>query len=226
MPKALEDRRTLLYFMALQAVRIPLQQKNVDSTLQELFRMMSMQVVSHRYEEIRKQVVEADPDTTELSKDDLIRWIADPDSMGITVVPELELLLMKDMADGIYEILLERPWYVAVITQNKSNRFVTSDNPVLLYFDKKPPHGWSPGFGLNHTVVFFAVSPTVSIWSDTNQPVADTVYVKNRMIRHMNWLTAMQCDRFVFSGQENVVVEDRQHQKSSIHQAWLRADRL
>jgi hypothetical protein len=31
--------------------------------------------------------------------------IADRDSVGITVAPEFDLLMMKDMADGIYEIL-------------------------------------------------------------------------------------------------------------------------
>jgi len=163
-PGDLEDRRTLFYFVAMQAVRIPLQRNNVNSMLQELFRMMSLQVVSHQYEKIRKQIVEAEPDSADLTKEELIRLMANPESVGINVAPELGLLLMKDMADGIYEILLQRTWSVAVVTLNKSNRFVTSDNPVLLYFNQKPPPELSPGFGLSHTVVFFAVSPTIAIW--------------------------------------------------------------
>lgn len=107
-----------------------------------------------------------------------------------------------------------------MVTPNKSNRFVTSDSPVLLYFNRRPPLGWSPGFGLNHTVVFFAISPTVAIWSDTVSWIDDTIYMKNHMIRHMNWLTAIQRDRFVFCGREDVVVDDREHHKCSIHEAW------
>ena len=221
-PTATEDLRTLLYFVALQAARIPQQRNNVDAMLQDVFRMMSVQVVDHRYDEIRKLIAQKNSAEAELSKDELIRLIADPDSVGIKVAPELELLLMKAMADGIYEILLQRPWNVAVVTPNKSNRFLTSDSPVLLYFNREPPPGWSPGFGLNHTVVFFAVSSTVAIWSDTDSRVGDKIYMKNHMIRHMNWLTAMQCDRFVFSGRENVLVEDREHHKSPIHEAWQR----
>lgn len=222
MPASEEDLRTLLYFVALQAVRIPQQRDNVDATLQEIFRMMTLQVASHRYDAIREQIAQTDPCTAELSKDELIRLIADPDAVGIKVEPELELLLMKDMADGIYKILLHRRWNVAVVTPNKANRFVTSDSPVLLYFSRKPPPGWSPGFGLSHTVVFFAVSPTVAIWSDTDSRIDGTIYMKNHMIRHMNWLTAMQCDRFVFSGRDDVVVEDREHHKNAIREAWQR----
>lgn len=220
MPASKEDLRTLFYFMAMQAVRIPQQRNNVDATLQDLFRMMTLQVAAHRYDEIRQQIARTDAGHADLPKDELIRLIADPDSVGIKVAPELELLLMKDMADGIYKILLQRQWNVAVITPNKTNRFVTSDSPLLLYFNRKPPPGWSPGCGLNHTVVFFAVSPTVAIWSDTDTPSDYTIYVKNHMIRHINWLTAILCDRFVFSGRGDVMVEDREHNKSAIHEAW------
>lgn len=220
MPASADDLRTLLYYVAMQAVRIPQQRNNVDATLQDLFRMMSMQVAAHRYDEIREEIARTDPGHVDLPKEDLVRFIADPDSVDIKVAPELELMLMKDMADGVYEILLQRRWNVAVITPNKSNRFVTSDSPVLLYFYRKPPPGWSPGFGLNHTVVFFAVSPTVAIWSDTDSRIEDTIYMKNHMIRHMNWLTVMHCDRFVFSGREDVVVDDREHHKCSISEAW------
>lgn len=220
MPASQEDLRTLLYFVALQAVRIPQQRNNVDATLQDIFRMMSVQIADNRYDEIRSQIRQTNPSQADLPKEELIRFIAHPDSVGITVAPELELMLMKDMADGVYEILLQRRWNVAVITPNKSNRFVTSDSPVLLYFSRKPPPGWSPGFGLSHTVVFFAVSPTVAIWSDTDSRIEDTIYMKNHMIRHMNWLTAMQCNRFVFSGREDVVVVDRERQKSPIYETW------
>lgn len=220
MPAREEDLRTLFYFVAMQAVRIPQQRNNVDAALQDIFRMMSVQVAEHRYDEIREGIAHTNPGHADLSKEELMRLIADPNSVGIKVAPELELMLMKDMAEGIYEILLQRPWNVAVVTPNKSNRFVTSDSPVLLYFNRKPPQGWSPGFGLSHTVVFFAVSPTVAIWSDTDARVDDKIYMKNHMIRHMNWLTAMQCDRFVYSGREDVVVEDREHHKCSIHEAW------
>lgn len=220
MPASEENLRTLLYFVALQAVRIPQQRNNVDATLQKIFRMMTLQVADHRYDEIRTQIRQTNPSQADLPKEELIRLIADPDSIGIKVAPELELMLMKDMADGIYEILIHRRWNVAVVTPNKSNRFVTSDSPVLLYFTRKPPPRWSPGFGLSHTVVFFAVSPTVAIWSDTDSRIEDKIYMKNHMIRHMNWLTAMQCDRFVFSGRDDVEVEDREHHKSPIHEAW------
>ena len=101
LPTDAEDQRTLLYFIALQAARVPKQRANLDGSLQEAFRIMSVQVVSHRYDEIRDMVAETDPEAARLSKDELIRMMADPDSIGIKVAPELELMLVKEMADAI-----------------------------------------------------------------------------------------------------------------------------
>jgi hypothetical protein len=47
--------------------------------------------------------------------------------------------------------------------------------------------------------------------------------MKNHMVRHMNWLTAVHSDRFVFSSRESAAVEDRDHDRSTIHESQLQA---
>jgi len=110
-----------------------------------------------------------------------------------------EIRTVVQNADIVAGLLAERFWTVAYRTDNQSNRFVTCDHPVMLFWNVPIEGNHPPGFGLTNTKVYVPLSMNTALFGLFEKKDYLNTRLTNHLIKKHNFLTTLHSDRFVFS---------------------------
>lgn len=99
-----------------------------------------------------------------------------------------------------HEILMERNWIL--LHANAENDFITTDNPVMLFWkdSNHPPH--SPGLRSRNTQIIFPLTKKLLLVGDFEMSNGVDV-VTHQEIARLNHTISLNAERFVFSASQN-----------------------
>jgi len=193
----------LFLFIAFLASRIPTARDNANNFIEEVIRKSGQRIIENSYTEMKEELLWKNPSRNLISKEDLKKLLADKNRVSIQIANEMQMNTVSIITDSIFKSLFQRNWYIAYVSDNMSNRFITSDSPVLLYFKEKMPSVYSPGFLVPNTVLSIALDPQTLLCSEMEETPTFPVRVNNFIIRENNYLTMHLCGRYVFSHNDN-----------------------
>lgn len=142
-----EDYRTLLSFVALQAVRVPHFRRFLEEKMTCLARhratvaLSSVQLFEQVVEEMRLRGKEI---PASISRKSLLAFLKDEGRSTVEISREATINHMFDMAGALVPVLGRRNWSI-LFSQEADVDFICSDQPVLLW--AKPPALPFLGFG-------------------------------------------------------------------------------
>lgn len=160
-----EHFNSIMNLIALMSVRNPRLRGNMSDFHREIVeRVMGMSVSSREIWEsqigqMRESGVRVQEDIT---YEDMKRFHDDKNYE--IVIDQTHLIgLELEMVEPVLEQLSHRSWCFAVAP--REHQFITCDDPTVLSWTEKvkQPNPYSPGHGLQNTIVIFALSPELAL---------------------------------------------------------------
>lgn len=210
-----QDRAEFLHYLTLQWLRGPNIRNMMSNSIDLLGRVLAERAMDNRkkVEEVLKNAKEGKygdipPDKIEsMSYEDLVAFVNEG---RFDVVPSQDFMVasLLQLANELYPHFWYRSWSI-YSSRNKNYNFITSDNPVNLYWkDEKRNDGNlinSPGFGLHGTEVSFALSPNIAIIGEFD--ASETLNVANNsLIRKLNNRVLRGSFRQIYSLDRNPIL--------------------
>ncbi len=215
-----EGIQNLFLFIASLACRVPTIRENVNKSIGEIIRLMGMQTIAHRYEELKDSVLKRDPSAKKYTKEELLELLSDEEKISIEIANEMQMENILIQLDIIYKALFERNWYVGYVSENKTCRLITTDTPILLFFTKKMPPLYSPAFLTPDTVLSFAIDPQTIVYSELGIVPTSPISLKNYYIRENNYLSTKMANKYCFYKENDFHMFDDQRRKCTLKQYW------
>ncbi|WP_321992543.1 DUF4238 domain-containing protein [Marispirochaeta aestuarii] len=215
-----EEIQYLFLFIASLACRVPSIRENVNKNIGEIIRLLGLQTISHRYEDLTESVMRNDPSTKKYTKKELLEILSDKEKISIEIANEMQMENILFLLDIIYKALYERNWYIGYVADNKTCRLITTDTPILLYFTKKMPQFYSPAFLTPDTILSFAIDPQTIIYSELGKVPTFPISLKNYTIRENNYLSTKLAKKYYFYKENDFYMFDDQRRKITLQQYW------
>ncbi|NUB43861.1 DUF4238 domain-containing protein [Fertoebacter nigrum] len=160
-----EHFNSIMNLMALLSVRNPRLRGNMSDFHKDVVeRIMGLSVSTNDIWEsqIRKMRESGVPVKEDVTYDEMKRFHEERNYEIVIDQTHLITLELK-MVEPVLEQLSRRSWCFA--RAPKGHQFITCDDPtVLSWTDKvKQPNPWSPGHGLQNTIVMFTLSPELAL---------------------------------------------------------------
>jgi hypothetical protein len=197
-----EEFSTLLYFVALQATRVPQFRSFFGEKIADMAKHRARIALSDpRYfvqfvEEMKRQGKEK---PASVSRESLLAFVNDESRYTVEVPREVSIHNMFDMAQTLMPLLDSRSWSL-LVAQEENADFVCSDQPVLLR--SKPP---APPF------VSFGTADEIVIPLDRRTVLVGRLNGKSRVVEadrlrvgYLNKVMSENTDGFIYSGNKEV----------------------
>jgi hypothetical protein len=149
------------------------------------------------------------------TKAEMIELVRDPEQMKISILNDMLMSFVLQSIDTIYSIIRERNWYIGYIAKNKEVNLVTSDQPVLLYWNKPGFGPYSPGFALESTTLTFSICPKIAIMSEIETRTSSSISLRHDFIREINKMHVLLSNRYIYSKTEEFFYNSKQLEKVS-----------
>lgn len=148
-PLAEEDRATLGYFMALQAVRVPQQRRTLDNVAAQMVRL---QIGAGGKEALRRRLEQQGGAVTDELLEDIWEQSTRPEGPPIKR-PRIEhIQQMLELSQELLKYLVGRPWSLIEFDRRS---LITSDAPVSLI----PSPGSQPWEGVGYATAWGITFP-------------------------------------------------------------------
>lgn len=185
----------LLLFVACMSARNPDVIGSYNDFVKEILRKTSLMITENKYDDF----VNANPKTKFPSKEEMIAILHDPDQVEFTILNDMLMAFVAQSISILCDLLSRRNWYVGYVSLNKESELITSDFPVLLYWNKPGLSAYPPGFGLVSTTLAFVINPRVVLLAEFNQKLSKPISLKHFIIRDINRLHVKMANRFIYS---------------------------
>lgn len=189
----------LLHFVAMTASKVPRKRKTVDVAMQSVGNRI-LDVIFSTPEKTHQSLVEAGISVGSKEYTDL-KKIVDEGGLKVGASKSAYLHYFGVTYGAIAERLPERNW---VLAESVHSEFVTSDNPVLLLWDRQMPGGYGPGFGLKSTTVYFPLSPNLILLGKFEDVLGD-LKLPRKVVGEINRKMLEVADRQVYCRQKGFV---------------------
>lgn len=204
------ERETLLWFVALLAVRVPKQRAETSRFATDLMRLKLEAILSspERYASHIERLRKAGKDVSGLSREELQEALRDP---AITMVMDQTWSVgqMFEAVKTLAPAVVARQWSVLAARPEAPN-FICSDHPVSL-LPRRPTLGLRPlGWAMPDTFAFVPLSKRVGLYGLLDVTVPERLPA-TAMVAEMNTATLATADKYVYSPGEDFI--------------WTRADR-
>lgn len=160
-----EHFNSIMNLMALLSVRNPRLRGNMSDFHKEVVeRVMGLAISTKEiWESQTKQMRESGvPIKEDVTYEDVKRFHEERNYEVVIDQTHLIGLELK-MVEPVLKQLSRRSWCFACAS--KGHQFITCDNPTVLSWSDqvKQPNPWSPGHGLQNTIVTFTLSPELAL---------------------------------------------------------------
>jgi hypothetical protein len=197
--KKLEEKRTLadkqifdtiIYFIALLAIRHPLVRTNVANAQASLTKIILASILANeeRSESTLRQAKQDGVDIEEYMPYEELKEFFDSDEYHIVVPNESHIDMEFKGIDTILPYLFGRGWTLFVADEN-AGPFVTCDRPVILEWkhpESVPPfYRHRPGFALKDIRVIFPVSQNIAMIGEFDTP-NKVIVAKRGLVSRVN----------------------------------------
>lgn len=160
-----EHFSSIMNLIALLSVRNPRLRGNISDFHKEIVeRTMSLSLSSKEIwdsqtEQMREGGVSVEED---LTYEDM-KHFHDEKSYEVVIDQTHLIGIELQMVDTVLEQLSQRRWCFAVAPEG--HQFITCDDPTVLSWNEKvkQPNPYSPGHGLQNTIVIFTLSPDLAL---------------------------------------------------------------
>jgi hypothetical protein len=208
-----EEFEKLMLFLACMSSRNPAVISSSRDFLEDVVRKTAILVVENKHEEM----LEEHPELRDMkyTKEELIQLISDPNRIKIEIFNTILMEIMFKEINTLAQILIKRPWYIGYISDNSTAKYITSDQPMLLYWNQPGCEHYSPGFALGATTVCFVVNPKLAIISEMDVNLTSPIRMKHYYVREINKMHFHLSERFVYSQDEVFYYNSERNEKTS-----------
>lgn len=204
------ERETLLWFVALLAVRVPKQRAETSRFATDLMKLKLEAILAspERYAAHIERLRKAGKDVSGLSREELQEALRDP-AITMQMDKTWSVGQMFEAVKTLAPAVVARQWSVLVARPEAPN-FICSDHPVSL-LARRPSPGFRPlGWAMPDTFAFVPLSERIGLYGLLDVHVPERLPV-TRMVAEMNTATLATADKYIYSAGEDFI--------------WTKADR-
>lgn len=192
------ERETLLWFVALLAVRVPKHRAELSRFATDLLRLKLEAILAspERYAAHIERLRKAGKDVSDLSREELQDALADP-AITMQMDQTWSVGQMFEAVKTLAPAVVARQWAVLAARPEAPN-FICSDHPVSL-LPRRPTRGFRPlGWAMPDTFAFVPLSKRVGLYGLLDSTVPERLPV-TAMVAEMNAATLATADKYVYS---------------------------
>lgn len=198
------ERETLLWFVALLAVRVPKQRAQVSRFVTDLMKLKLEAILSSpdRYAAHDERLRKAGKDVAGLSREELREALRDP-AITMDVDQTWSVGQMFEAVKTLAPAVVARQWCVLTARIGAPN-FICSDHPVSLLLRRRTPGLRPLGWAMPDTFAFVPLSKRVGLYGLLGVNVPECLPV-TAMVAEMNTATLATADKYVYSPGEDFI---------------------
>lgn len=194
----LQDRECLLYFLAHQLSRIESLRKRSNDIQVDLLRQVIDLHLSDR--RLWERIASSEGGSNLPSFDQARR--AFENAFMFEINPNALKAQALNFAKSIYPILRQRPWHL-VIAEEAKNRFIISDQPVVVHRVLERWDKFEEVYGPEHDI-YCPLSPRLLAISKYNVPDGKVVYANDEEIAQINTITLANANKQCYSYDQSI----------------------
>lgn len=194
-----EDFSVIMLFIALLGIRNPKLRSNMNSTHEQIGKMMGQQVVAtrERWDNAMRQLRESGEDIPEGITYEEMKEFVEEDKYRVTTSNEFNIFLEFSVIPTILPLLFKRNWSLHIAKED-AGEFVASDRPVSIVRNKQLPNElFGPGFGSIQTELAFPLNRNLAVMG-TFERCKKRKKAKRQDIANINERTIRLAERHIY----------------------------
>lgn len=185
------DVQNLAIFITFQSLRTPAHRKNYNGMIDDFYKQTSkiifgLKKAHNQLGDLKSEEIEQ------------IEHFLENENYEVQVPKEHSLESMLKYSEEM-SVMLSNHNFLIVKASSKSE-FITSDNPYCMVKEDWSPN-WS-GYGILNTSKYFPLTPRYLLALQGQGGNIGYSQLSKEQVRHMNFLIALQSDKFLYSSNE------------------------